>query len=371
MSNRFTIRIRALCERLDKSSLDALLVTHLPNVAYLTGLRSTAGVMVVSPEATQLVIDSRYLTVATSLAAEEEAPEGLRLIPVEASYDETIQRTLVNLGPARVGVEAEHMSLRQWNWLVERLRESEVTLVSTERLVEANRLVKDDHEIECFRFAGRLIADAVIPIIEMVRPGRTERDIAVQIDQTLSQCGFEDRAFPTIVASGPNSALPHAHPSDRSIEDGDMVLLDFGAVRNGYCVDLSRTVCVHPVSDEAIRLHAAVLEAYEAAVATVRPGVLAAEVDTAARSTLARHGLAEAFGHGTGHGLGLEVHEAPRIGRPGQPGSEVMLGPGMVFTVEPGVYRPGVGGVRIEDDVLVTATGCEVLTNATRALIVP
>ena len=371
MPTRHTLRNHALCERLNKSSLDALLVTHLPNTAYLTGLRSTAGVTVVSPEAIQLVIDSRYLTVATSLVASKEAPEGLSVIPVEASYNETIQQSLVNLGRARVGVEAEHMSLRQWHWLVERIRESDVTLVPTEGLVEASRLVKDDHEIECFRFAGQLIADAVSSIIEMVGPGRTERDIAAQIDHVLSQSGFEDRAFPTIVASGPNSALPHAHPSDRRVEEGDMILLDFGAVRDGYCVDLSRTVCVPPVSDEAIRLHAAVLEAHDAAIATVRPGVLAAEVDTAARSTLARHGLAEAFGHGTGHGLGLEVHEAPRIGRPGQPGSDVMLEPGMVFTVEPGVYLPEVAGVRIEDDVLVTAAGCEVLTNASRALIMP
>jgi Xaa-Pro aminopeptidase len=360
-----------VCERLAKSSLDALLVTHLPNIAYLTGLRATAGVTLVSREAIQLVIDSRYLTVATNLVASEEAPEGLSVVPVEASYDETVQRSLADLGRARVGVEADHMSVRQWQWLVAHMRESDVTLVPTEGLVEASRLVKDVHEIECFRRAGQLIADAVSSIIEMVGPGRPERDIAAEIDHVLSKCGFEDRAFPTIVASGPNSALPHAHPSDRRVGEGDLVLLDFGAVHDGYCVDLSRTVCVPPVSDEAIRLHAAVLEAHDAAIAAVRPGVLAADVDTAARSTLARHGLAEAFGHGTGHGLGLEVHEAPRIGRPGQSGSDVVLEGGMVFTVEPGVYLPGLAGVRIEDDVLVTAAGCEVLTNASRALTIP
>jgi len=289
---------------------------------------------------------------------------------VQHSYDETIGLLLGRTGFRRIGVESESVSLRQWNWLNDNLRGTDVTLVPVEGLVEAGRIVKDAQEARAFREAGRLIAEAVSPILALVKIGRRERDIAAEIDLTLATHGFEDRAFSTIVASGPNSALPHAHPSDRSVEVGDLVLLDFGGVYNGYCVDLSRTVCIGPVSEQASRLHGAVLEAQMAAISVVRPGVMASEVDAAARSTLARYELAEAFGHGTGHGLGLEIHEAPRVGQTGQLGTDVILRPGMVFTVEPGVYVPGVGGVRIEDDVLVTEEGCELLTNTPRGLSV-
>ena len=365
---RLTVRHHSLCDRLAEHALDALLVTHLPNVAYLTGLRASAGAVLVAPDGLHLVIDSRYSTVAATLAASESAPDGLRLLPVRHSYEETIRAFLGRAGFCRVGVESESVSLRRWNWLNDNLRGTEVTLVPVEGLVEAGRIVKDEQEVTAFREAGRLIAEAVPPILALVRTGRREREIAAELDLTLASHGFEDRAFPTIVASGPNSALPHAHPSDRSVKAGDLVLLDFGGIYDGYCVDLSRTVCIDPVSEQASRLHVAVLEAQQAAIATVRPGKMASDVDAAARSTLARHELAEAFGHGTGHGLGLEIHEAPRVGQTGQPGTDALLRRGMVFTVEPGVYVPGVGGVRIEDDVLVTEEGCEVLTNAPRSL---
>ena len=368
---RLTDRYHSLRDRLAEHTLDALLVNHLPNVAYLTGLRASAGVVLVGPDGLYLVIDSRYATVAATLAAAESAPEGLQLVPVDRSYEEAVLTLLGSAGFRRVGVESEAISLRQWNWLSDRLRGTEVTLVAVEGLVEASRIVKDEQEVMNFRAAGRLIAEAVTPILGLVQIGRRERDIAAEIDLTLATHGFEDRAFPTIVASGPNSALPHAHPSNRSVEAGDLVLLDFGGVYDGYCVDLSRTVCLDPISEQASRLHAAVREAQQAAIAAVGPGVVASAVDAAARSTLARYELAEAFGHGTGHGLGLEIHEAPRVGQAGQPGTDVILRSGMVFTVEPGVYVPGVGGVRIEDDVLVTEAGCEVLTNAPRDLPVP
>lgn len=369
--NRFTLRHRALCQRLDEHSLDALLVTHLPNITYLTGLQASAGAVLASAGAIHLVIDSRYSTVATALAASVTAPEGLHVVPVHASYDETVRAVLTRAGYRHVGVESESVTIRRWNWLKESVRGSDVMLTPVEGLVEAGRSVKDEVEIGTFREAGRLIADAVAPILDLVRTGRSEREIAADIDLTMSRHGFEDRAFATIVASGPNSALPHAHPSARCVDPGDLVLLDFGGVYGGYCVDLSRTVCVAPVSAQAERFHAAVLDAQQRAIAAVRPGLAASDVDAVARSALAEYGLADAFGHGTGHGLGLEIHEAPRVGQTGQPGADVVLEPGMVFTVEPGVYVPGAGGVRIEDDVLVTGDGCEILTDAPRGLAIP
>ena len=368
--NRLTRRLRSIRDRLDEDSLDALLVTHLPNVAYLIGLHTSAGAVLVTPARLQLVIDSRYATVAASLVESESAPDGLEVVPVERSYDETIQALLRRERVRRVGVESASFTLRQWNWFNERLRDTDVTLVPVEGAVEAGRIVKDEDEVTVFREAGKLIAEAVPSILALVRIGRREREIAADIDHTLATRGFEDRAFPTIVASGSNSALPHARPSNRPVQAGDLVLLDFGGVHGGYCVDLSRTVCVAPVGEEALRLHGAVRAAQNAAIAAVRPGIAASAVDAAARSMLARHELAEAFGHGTGHGLGLEIHEAPRVGQTGQPGADVILKPGMVFTVKPGVYVPGIGGVRIEDDVLVTEDGCEILTDALRELAI-
>jgi Xaa-Pro aminopeptidase len=196
-----------------------------------------------------------------------------------------------------------------------------------------------------------------------VAPGRRERDVAADVDAALLRAGFERPAFETIVASGPNSALPHARPGDRRLEGGDAVVLDFGGVYDGYCVDLTRTVQLAPVTADFGRIFAAVKAAHAAALAAVRPGIPASDVDAAARDTLTRHGLGHAFVHGTGHGLGLEVHEEPRIGRAGSTGSGESLRPGMVFTIEPGAYIPGFGGVRIEDDVLVGEGACEVLTD--------
>jgi Xaa-Pro aminopeptidase len=197
---------------------------------------------------------------------------------------------------------------------------------------------------------------------KLIRPGRREIELAADIDAALREVGFQRPAFETIVASGPNSALPHARPSARTLTPGDPVVLDFGGVYDGYCVDLTRTVQLAPSSMAFRRLFAAVADAHAAALAAVRPGTLTTDIDSAARETLHQHGLADAFGHGTGHGLGLEIHEDPRISKPDATQPAVAVTPGMVFTIEPGVYLPDVGGVRIEDDVLVVEGGCEMLT---------
>jgi Xaa-Pro aminopeptidase len=212
-----------------------------------------------------------------------------------------------------------------------------------------------------------------------VGPGRSEREVAADIDWRLRQAGFERPAFETIVASGPNSAMPHARPGERVLEPGDLVVLDFGGVYGGYCVDLTRTVSLGEPAAEARRVYGAVHDAQTAAIEAVRPNVRASQIDAAARDTLKGHGLGEAFGHGTGHGLGVEVHEAPHI-RPRQESAapsalaawtaDDSIEPGMVFTIEPGAYIPGWGGVRIEDDVLVTGDGREVLTTVPYGLTV-
>lgn len=224
------------------------------------------------------------------------------------------------------------------------------------------------------RRGAQLLSPVAVDVINDAKPGMTEQELAAKIDWRIKSAGFERCSFETIVASGPNSALPHAHPGERRLAEGDLVVLDFGGVYGGYCVDLTRTVALGEPDAEMARVYQAVLEAQKAAIAAVRPGVRAGDIDAAARTTLARHGLAEAFGHSTGHGLGVEIHETPRIGPrreaagDGPAPPDDMIEPGMVFTIEPGAYLPGWGGVRIEDDVLVTSDGVEVLTNVPTSL---
>jgi Xaa-Pro aminopeptidase len=350
-------RLRSDLRTLD---LDAFVITHLPNVRYLTGLHATAGLVVVRADRSTVVIDFRYETAArTLLGSLPDRPFDICL--VENTYDETLADLLVSDAVRRIGIEASSMTVGRFNRLAGLARPS--TLIPTERVVERHRAVKDAGEIETIREAARRLSVVARGIAGFVAEGRTELEIAADIDAAVRAAGFERPAFETIVACGENSALPHARPGGRRLARGEGVVLDFGGVYDGYCVDLTRTLPVGAVSADLSRLHAAVREAHAAGIAAVKPGIRPSEIDAAARNVLTRHGLAEAFGHGTGHGLGLEVHEDPRISRlPGAlPDEPVACG--MVFTIEPGAYVAGLGGVRIEDDVLVVEDGCEVLTD--------
>jgi Xaa-Pro aminopeptidase len=364
-------RISIVQSDLRNLNLNALVVTHLPNVRYLTGLSATAGAAVLYEDRCTLVVDFRYQTAATTLL--EDLPDRpFDISVVEHTYDETLSALLAVLPqPSRIGIEGASMTVGRFNRLAQGLSarsgssgsDERPVLVPTERVIERHRAVKDPEEIEVLREAARRLSRVARRVPEFVAEGRTELEIAADIDAALREEGFERPAFDTIVASGENSARPHARPSQRRLLRGDGVVLDFGGVYDGYSVDLTRTLPVGAVPPDLSRLWAAVREAHDAAIAAVRPGVRPSEIDRAARDVLARHGLADAFGHGTGHGLGLEVHEDPRISKlPGALPDEPVV-PGMVFTIEPGAYVPGVGGVRIEDDVLVVAGCCEVLTD--------
>jgi len=357
--------------------VDALVVTHLPNIQYLTGFTGTSGAVVLSPDDCVLLVDFRYVTAAQELTA--SLPAGLVTIGlVERSYDEAIVASLRPARDLRIGIEAAYLPVARFNAISAHLVAGAPTplsspnpmpvLVPTERMVERARMVKDADELATLREAGRRLSTIARRLPELATAGRTEAEVAGSIEDALRAAGFSRPAFETIVASGPNSALPHARPTDRVLRDGEPTVLDFGGVYDGYCVDLTRTVQLGAPTPAVSRLFAAVLEAQEAAIRAVRPGVRPSEVDAAARQVLETHGLGKAFGHGTGHGLGLEVHEDPRVAKvtPGQP--DAVLEPGVVFTIEPGAYVRGVGGVRIEDDVVVTAGGCELLTDAPKLM---
>jgi len=371
-------RVRAA---LGPEGLDALVVFHQPNIRYLTGFAGSTAILVLARDELVLITDGRYVTEVEASVA--PGCPGLRLARVESTYDATLAAFLRDFDCPRVGFESAHLTVKRFEGLSAALRDSASrragtgALIPAERLVEAARIRKDDAELATFRRAGTLISAAAREILRGVRAGQAEWEVAADIDDRIRRGGFERPAFDTIVASGPNAALPHARPGNRVLQQGDLVVLDFGGVHDGYCVDITRTVSVGEPGAEARRVYGAVLEAQAAAVRAARPGGAVTDVDEAARAVLEAHGLGPAFSHATGHGLGLEIHEEPRVGPrradiPGVPpaGRDDALEPGVVFTVEPGAYVPGFGGVRIEDDVVVTDHGVEWLTDVPRELLV-
>jgi Xaa-Pro aminopeptidase len=360
-------RLSRLRADLGNAGLDAFLVTHLPNLRYLTGFAGSAGAALVTGSRCVLIVDFRYATAGRELlAGHGNGP--LELEVTAHGVDEAVAAALQRLEALRIGIEAGSLTVSRFNRfsaaLAMRAGDSQPpVLVPSERLIESRRMVKDPGEIATMREAARRLSGVAREIQGLAREGRTELAVAADIDAALRAAGFERPAFDTIVASGPNSARPHARPGPRALQRGDGVVLDFGGVYDGYCVDLTRTLQLGARAPAMGRMAGAVIEAHAAAIAAVRPGARPSEIDAAARDVLTRHGLGEAFGHGTGHGLGLEVHEDPRITRLPAALPDAPVEPGMVFTIEPGAYLEGVGGLRIEDDVLVVAGGCEVLTD--------
>jgi Xaa-Pro aminopeptidase len=361
------VRVRRAVEAL---GLDALIVTTPANMRYLANHVGTAGTLVVTPNDVHLLIDFRYKEAVRSLQESPAACPRLRVWDVPESYDEALAAAIVDLGASIVGIEAANLTVARQEWLARTwaARGAAITLRSTERVVEQFRMVKDAAEVKAMRRAADGLTAVAAAAFDAVRRGVTEREVAGVIEGALRKADYERPAFDTIVASGPNAALPHYRAGYRTLHTGDLVVLDFGGVLDGYCSDLTRTVSVGQPSPDAVRLHAAVRDAQAAAIDAVKPGRATTDVDAAARQVLVAHGLGEAFGHGTGHGLGLDVHEEPRVGKPRSDVPPVRIEAGMVFTIEPGAYLPGFGGVRIEDDVLVTETGCEILTAVPRDL---
>jgi Xaa-Pro aminopeptidase len=366
-------RHRTVREAFERADVGALIVTARSNIVYLTNFVGSAAIVVLTRDRLQFMTDSRYVTALETLQRSEYACPDLELVKVEGSYDTTLVKHLQSLGLARIGVEAGHMNLSRYNWLTATLAAAMTTppqLVPTEGLVERARRRKDAYELSTLRTAAEMLSAVALGVFDEVRRGRSERDIALGIDVRLRRAGFERPAFDTIVAGGPHSALPHAQPGERILSEGDLVVLDFGGVYDSYCVDLTRTVSVGQAGQRARDVHAAVREAHDRAIAVVAPHRSRFAIDAAARDALASRGLAEAFGHGTGHGLGLDVHEEPRISRRvSDKDEDEPVEEGMIFTIEPGAYLPGWGGVRIEDDVLVTDAGVEVLTKVTAELL--
>jgi Xaa-Pro aminopeptidase len=372
-TSALSARHRVVRAELHQAALDALVVTALPNVLYLTNFTGTSAIAIVTADRLLLLTDSRYATMVAGIRGTPHECLSLELVLVEGSYDARLADVLAGGGWARVGFEAANLTVSRHAWLTTQLvgASAPPALVPTEGVVERARVVKDDHEVDVLREAARRLSTVARAVPAEIRAGRTERDVAMAIDWRIRDAGFARNAFDTIVASGPNAALPHARPGERKLAEGDLVVLDFGGVYDSYCVDLTRTVVLGKADSRVREVYDAVREAHDAAIHTVTPGRSRFDIDRAARETLDARGFGEAFGHGTGHGLGIEIHEDPRIvrRRADVDARDESVAAGMVFTIEPGAYFPGWGGVRIEDDVLVTGGGVEVLTDAPTELM--
>jgi Xaa-Pro aminopeptidase len=351
-------RLARLRERLGAVGLDRLLVTHLPNIQYLTGFTGTAGFLVLGPERAVLITDFRY-----EAQAERESGAAVTVTIERANTWDRLGRVLKESGPGPLGVEATVMTARDLR-RVQGLVPDPVQ--PTDDLVEGLRVAKDAGEVDAIRRAVALAQDALAAVLPGVVPGQRELDVAAELERALRLRGSEWHPFPTIVASGPRSALPHARTSDRVIQPGEWLLLDFGAQVGGYCADLTRTVVVGRRADARQReVYEVVRQAQLRARTGIRAGQRGRDADLLARSVIAEAGFGEAFGHSLGHGLGLEVHEAPRL----SPTADLPIPAGAVVTIEPGIYLPGWGGVRLEDDLHVTPGGPDLLSDGRTELV--
>ena len=351
-------RVERLTDLLAGEDFEVLLVTELADVRYLTGYDGSNGLALIGPRTRTFATDFRYV----EQAAEQVHPSFAR---VRGSLDllETVT-DLLPAGEVRLGFDDAHMSVRHHARLRERLP-GRVELVPAGGLVERIRAVKEADEVQRIRTAAQLADAAFERIIRDGLIGRTEREIAVALEHDMRERGARRASFNSIVAAGPHGALPHAQPRDVPIRAGELVVIDWGAELDGYCSDCTRTVAAGEPGEDAREVYALVLSAQLAGLRDIRAGRHGREVDAVAREVIEAGGHGERFGHGLGHGVGLEVHEAPRLGKR----SEDTLAPGNVVTVEPGVYVPGRFGVRIEDLVLVTADGSEVLNGLTKRLV--
>ena len=338
---------------------DCAVITSDVNRRYFTGMKSSAGTVVAFPDKAYLLIDFRYIEKARATVMDAEVIEQKRLYP-------QINELLERHGAKSFAIESETMTVRELNTY--RLFFPKMTIDDSDALsnaISAMRSVKDADELECIRKAQKIAEDALKELLPQIRPGATERGLALELNRLMFEKGAEDLSFETIVLSGTNTSMPHGVPSDKVIENGEFVLMDFGAVWNGYHSDMTRTVCVGEPSDEMRKVYDIVLEAQLAGIEAAKAGIIGCELDKVSRDIIEAAGYGECFGHSLGHGVGLEIHERPNA----SPNYRIALSEGAVVTVEPGIYIAGKFGVRIEDFVVLNNEDCENLTNFEKNLI--
>jgi len=345
-------RLEKLRQRLGLEGLDAILVSQGENRRYLSGFTGSAGFLLISEKSALLATDFRYIE-----QAKRQAPD-LDIVQIEGELPKWLPDLASSIRAKKIGIEANDISFAVYRKLVANAGGNEI--VSTEDFVESLRAVKDEGELELVAKAVELADAAFEEVTPTIRPGMTEKEVAWQFEKSLREKGSETVPFDIMVASGPNSALPHHKPSDRPISYGEPVIIDMGARFEGYSSDLSRTICLGNRDEKFEKIYDLVLGAQLTAAATIEAGMSGEQADGLARTVIEQGGYGEHFGHSLGHGIGLAPHEQPRLGK----GSTSTLAEGMVFTIEPGIYISGWGGVRIEDMVVLEKGGVRVLSKA-------
>jgi Xaa-Pro aminopeptidase len=351
-------RIARLRAVMRDNDLSAMFITSDVNRFYMTGFTGSAGYVLITQSHAYLLTDFRYATQAPQQAVHYE------VIEHQPSYTDTVKELLAQNGIDKLGFE--QLTVTYGDYLGYKERLAGIELVPTNGVIEKLRMVKDENELEVMKAACELADRTFTHVLSYIRPGVSERDIAVELEMFMRRGGAASTSFETIVASGERSALPHGKASDRIVGTNEFVKLDYGALYRNYCSDITRTVVVGKASDKHKEIYSIVLEAQMYALEHIKPGMTGREADALARGIIEKYGYGDKFGHGLGHGLGIEIHEAPRLSKLG----DMILEPGMTVTVEPGIYLPEFGGVRIEDDVVVTPTGVQRLTHSSKDLIV-
>lgn len=350
------IKLQKLRRALAEKQLDALLIASPINRRYISGFTGTAGAVIISLDDARFITDFRYTEQAGSEA------KGFKVVEHKQGLELEIKQQLNEMNVKRLGFEKDHTTYAQYE-IYKQLFEAELLPVSG--LVENIRIIKTSEELDIMKKAAKIADDAFTHIQSYIKPGVKEIDISNELEFFMRRAGAVSSSFDIIVASGYRSALPHGVASEKEIQSGELVTLDYGALYNGYCSDITRTVAVGEVSEELRNIYDIVLEANLRGVKEIKPGMTGKEADTITRNYITEKNYGEYFGHSTGHGLGMEVHEAPVLSQR----SDQKLEPGMVVTVEPGIYVAGIGGCRIEDDIVITETGNERLTESTKEFI--
>ena len=353
------MRLEQLRKRIAARGLDGMLITDPLNRRYLSAFSGSAGWLLVNSAQTLLAVDFRYYE-----RAAREAP-AWEQVHVKTTPTDALVEMVARTGVRRLGIESDHLTVAQYEEV--RARVPEVTLVPVEKLVLPLRAIKDRGEVQAISAAVACADAAFAHLCRVIRPGMTEAQVAWELESHMRQHGASAISFPTIVGSGPNGAMPHATATDRVVGEGEPVVLDFGAVVDGYCSDITRSFCLGRADDRYRQVWQWVLEAQRTVEERLRPGMNGQEADAVAREVFRQVGQEDRFGHGLGHGVGLAIHEEPRMGRLS---GGTVLEPGQVITVEPGLYYPGWGGVRIEDIVVMGEDGVEVLTQAAKEPVI-
>ncbi|MDY0408412.1 Xaa-Pro peptidase family protein [Virgibacillus soli] len=350
-------KLNLLRQALVEQKLDALIITNPFNRRYMTGFTGTAGVAIVSEKAAIFITDFRYTSQATTQVKD------FTIVEHKQGLEQEVSNQLKEIHAKRIGFEKHDMSFATYEQYQDVI---DGQLIPTSELVERLRMIKSDEELLVMKKAAE-IADAAFEHIQgFIKPGVREIEVSNELEFYMRKLGATSSSFDTIVASGFRSALPHGVASEKEIQNGELVTLDYGALYNGYCSDITRTVAVGEISEELRTIYNTVLEAQLIGVNGIKPGMTGKEADALTRDYITKAGYGQYFGHSTGHGLGMEVHEAPGLSYR----SDVKLEVGMVVTVEPGIYIPRVGGCRIEDDIVITKDGNERLTTSSKELII-